>query len=65
MHSNPSEIITHQFAFACMNASTNLYVEGLGRIDDRAAATDRACRSVEAGEDAVAGHVDFAAAVGS
>jgi hypothetical protein len=58
VHCNSGNFVPGHFAFARVQAPANRQSEPSYDVANRACAPDRACRTVEAGEDSVAGGVD-------
>src|SRR6266536_2785276 len=61
VHRDAADVIASNLDFARMQADPHLEMYGRGRIADRARTTDRACRSVERGEETIPDHLHFAA----
>jgi hypothetical protein len=47
VHRDATEIVTHDLAFSCMNACTNVDTELLDRVCDRLAAANCTRRAIE------------------
>jgi hypothetical protein len=63
MHRNATEIFTHHFTLAGVDASANMNAELLDRIDDRLAAANGARRSIKGRQKAVTHRIDFSTAM--
>src|SRR5439155_24867411 len=59
---DPGDLAVEQLALARVQAGSHLDSQCADSFDDRLGAADRPCRPVEAGQEAVAGGVDLAAA---